>query len=195
MSTATIERADRQEQRVEGEHLEEKVLRSLPVRIARWVSGVVGFVATLLGVVFVLFPGAKPEGPEATTRATLSKPTPEILSYGQYLDRVDQRRGSYDARALRRRGIFVEFDWSVEGYRGKVLPLRWQLIDARGEQLAKSRDISLIPEAKHDAATWNVWVPLPHRRRRGMAVQLQIYEESGRVPIARARTQPLVIRA
>lgn len=173
-----------------------KTLRSLPVRIARWTSAIVGFVATLLGVIFVLFPGVKPDEPPITTRAALSKPTTEVLTYGQYLDRINLRRGSYDAEALRRRGIFVEFDWSVEGYKDKALPLRWQLIDARrGEQLGRSRDVTITPEAPRDAATWSVWAPLPRGRVRQMAVQVQLYDETGRWPIARARTRSLTLRA
>lgn len=171
----------------------DKVLRSLPVRVARWTSAIVGFVATLLGVVFVLFPGAKPDGPPVTMRAALSQPTAEVLTYGQYLDRVDLRRSPYDASALRRRGVFIELDWSAEGYKDKALPLRWQLIDARrGEQLGRSRDISVTPEAPHDAATGRLWAPLPRGRTRDLAVQVELYDETGRWPIAQSRGRVVV---
>lgn len=167
----------------------DKVLRSLPVRVARWTSAVVGFVATTLGVVFVLFPALKPDDPPPTQGATLSNPSPEALTWGQYLDRQDLDRAPYDPKALRRRGIFVEFDYTIEGYKDKALPLRWQLIDARGgDQLGKSRDTLITPEAPKDGGSHAIWVPLPARRAARLFVQLQLYEPTGEVPIGRART-------
>jgi len=169
----------------------EKILRSLPVRIARWTSAAVGFVATLLGIVFVLFPALKPEAPAPTKSAKLSNPSREALSWGQYLDRKDLDRAAYDARALRRRGTFVEFDYSIEGYKDKRLPLRWQLLDAGGgDQLGKSRDTLIVPEAATDKGTWDVWVPPPRRRVTRAFVQLQLYDDSGEIPIGRLRTAP-----
>ncbi len=173
----------------EGGGSREKIVRSLPVRIARWTSGAVGFVATLLGVVFVLFPVLKPEGPAPTKSATLSNPTRETLSWGQYLDRKDLSRAAYDASALARRGTFVEFDYAIVGYKDKALPLRWQLIDARaGDQLRKSRDTLIVPEASTDKGTWDVWAPAPARPTARVFVQLQLYEDTGEVPIGRLRT-------
>jgi len=167
-----------------------ELLRSLP-RVARWTTGVVGFAATLLGVVFVLFPALQPEPPAPTKGAKLSDPTRERLSWGQYLDRKDLDRAPYDAPALRRRGIFVEFDYAIEGYKNKALPLRWQLIDAsRGDQLGKSRDTLIVPEASTDKGSWDVWVPLPRRRVQRLFVQLQLYNDRGDVPIGRVRTPP-----
>ena len=170
------------------------VLRSLPVRVARWVSATVGFVATLLGVVFVLFPAIKPQGPPPTRRATLTNPATERLTWAQYLDRLDLDRSPYDASALRRRGIFVEFDYAIDGYRDKPLPLRWELVDVRsGAQLRHSRDTLIVPEAATDAGTWSVWVPLPRRRVRRAYVQLQLFKPSGDIPIGRLRTQPVAV--
>lgn len=178
--------------RPEPSSSDEKVARSLPVRIARWMSGVVGFVATFLGVVFVLFPAIKPEGSAPTKGAKLSNPAREELSWGQYLDRMDLDRAPYDASALSRRGIFVEFDYVIEGYRNKPLPLRWQLIDARrGDQLGKSRDTLITPQASTDKGSWGVWVPLPRRHTQRVYVQLQLYEDTGEVPIGRLRTSSI----
>jgi hypothetical protein len=169
-------------------------MRSLPVRVGRWVSALVGFVATLLGVVFVLFPALKPDEPAPTKGAKLSNPTREALSWGQYLDRNDLRRAPYDASALRRRGISVEFDYVIEGYKDKFLPLRWQLIDARdGEQLGNARDTLFESKAQTDKGTWDVWVPLTRHRAQRVYVQLQLYEDRGDVPISRLRTPSLRI--
>lgn len=170
----------------------DKVLRSLPVRIARWASGVVGFTATVLGLVFVLFPALKPEPPPPVKGATLTNATPEQLTWGQYLDRDDVDRAPYDAAALRRRGIYVEFDYTIEGYKDKPLPLRWQLIDAQsGEQLGNARDTHITALANSDRGTQPVWVQLPQRPARLVYVQLQFFEPKGVVSIGRVRTPSL----
>ena len=183
---------DRAPPEARGSH--EPNLRSLPVRIARWTSALVGFVAALLGVLFVLFPALKPEGPAPTKGAMLSNPVREMLSWGQYLDRKDLDRSPYDDAALRRPGIFVEFDYAIEGYKDQALPLRWQLIDARGgDQLGKSRDTQIVPEAATDKASWDVWVPLPRRHVQRVFVQLQLFEQRGTVPIGRLRTPAFAV--
>ena len=169
----------------------ETIVRSLPARVARWTAAAVGFVATLLGLVFVLFPALKPDEPAVKQGAMLSNATVEQLSFGQYLDREDLDRAPYDASALGRRGIFVEFDFVIDGFKNKQLPLRWQLVDiSDGEQLGKSRDTLIEPEAATDQGSVPVWVPLPRRRVRRAYVQLQLYEKADELPIGRLRTPP-----
>ena len=64
--------------------------RALAVRIARVVSSTIGLAATILGVVFVLWPSLKPEAPPAARSATLSNVTLDrSVAFGQYLDRID----------------------------------------------------------------------------------------------------------
>jgi len=165
--------------------------RSLALRIARGAAGAVGFVATLLGVIFVLWPSLKPEGPPPAKSATLTNATVDRnLTFGQYLDRIEQSRSSYQPADLRKRGAIVQFDYRIEGYKGKRLPLRWQLVDSRsGDQLAHSRDMRLIAEAGTDRGNWPQWIPIPAGRRpRRVFVQLQLYEPSGRFPLSRLRT-------
>jgi hypothetical protein len=90
--------------------------------------------------------------------------------------------------ALAQRGAYVEFDFSVRGYKNKLLPLRWQLLNARsGVQLKHSRDLRVKPEVNTDSGSWNVWIPMPRRARR-MYVQIQLYNDAGTVPIGRVRT-------
>jgi hypothetical protein len=163
-------------------------VRSLP-RVARAVAAIVGFVATVLGMVFVLWPSLKPDAPPTDRGAKLSDAQVEPgLTFGQYLDRIEQSRRPYGPADLGRRGAFVEFDFSVRGYKDKSLPLRWQLVEARsGVQLDQSRDLRVKPQVSTDAGSWNVWVPLPRRAHR-MYVQIQLYNPAGTVPIGRVRT-------
>jgi hypothetical protein len=163
-------------------------LRALP-RVARAIAAIVGFLATAIGIVFGLWPSLKPDPPPTDRGATLSDAQVDAgMTFGQYLDRIEQSRGPYGKADLARSGAFVEFDFSVRGYKDKPLPLRWQLVEARsGVQLDQSRDLRLEPEVSTDAGSWNVWVPVPRRARR-MYVQIQLYNPAGTVPIGRVRT-------
>jgi len=159
-------------------------------RIGRAVAGAVGCVAATVGLVFAVAPSLKPDPPPVDKGATLRNAQVEpALRFGEYLDRIEQSRQPYGAAALGRRGAFVEFDFSIRGYKDKRLPLRWQLVDARtGAQLRHSRDLRIRPLVNTDAGSWSVWIPSVRHARR-MYVQVQLYNDAGRVPIGRIRTR------
>jgi hypothetical protein len=152
------------------------------------VAGAVGFVATVLGVIFVLWPSLKPEGPPADQGATLSNAQVDTgMTFGAYLDRISQSRRPYDAATLAQRGAYVEFDFVVRGYKGRRLPLGWQLLDAgSGAPLGQSRALRLTPKADRDAGSWSFWIPLARSAPR-MYAQIALYNLDG-VPIGRVRS-------
>jgi hypothetical protein len=166
----------------------------------RWRRGAraigVGLAIAVIGGLFALWPSIKPQGGPATKAARLSNLTLDRdITFGQYLDRKELSHEPYSAALLARRGAYVAFDFRVEGYRGKRLPLRWQLIDGRtGDQLDQSRDVSITPGATTDQGSWDVWVPLPRGHRR-FYVQVQLYDNAGVVPIGRLRTEPFAAGA
>jgi hypothetical protein len=168
-----------------GETPPRRLWKSRPVRAAL-------ATATALAVGLLLWLALQPNGDQApaTRQASLRNPTLERdISFGQYLDRKAIDHTSYQPAQLRRRGAFLTFDFRVEGYKGKRLPLRWQLLDARnGDQLEQSRDYAITPDANTDSGSWDVWVPVPQGAGRRLYVQVQLYNDRGVVPIARLRT-------
>ena len=98
-------------------------------------------------------------------------------------------RKPYGPAELARRGAFITFEFRVQGYHGKRLPLRWQLMDPRtGDQLDQSRDVAITPAANTNQGSWDVWVPLPRGHER-FYIQVQLYDNAGLVPIGRLRTE------
>jgi hypothetical protein len=173
----------------------------------RWRPGArligLGLAIAVVAGLFALWPSIKPQDAPATKAARPIEPPAapatkaarlsnltldRDITFGQYLDRKEFSRKPYTAALLARRGAYVAFDFRVEGFRGKRLPLRWQLIDARtSDQLDQSRDIAITPSATTDQGSWDVWVPLPRGHRR-FYVQVQLYDNAGLVPIGRLRT-------
>jgi hypothetical protein len=157
-------------------------------RVVRGIAGAVGFAATVIGLIFVLWPSLKPEGPPADQGATLSHAQVDTgMTFGEYLDRIEQSRRPYGRATLAQPGAFVEFDFAVRGYKDKHLPLGWQLLDAgSGAQLGRSRAYRVTPRADKDAGSWNVWIPLTRKARR-MYAQIALFNLHG-VPIGRVRS-------
>jgi hypothetical protein len=157
--------------------------------IVTQVGAVASAVGAVLGIVFVLLPGLKPEPPPAAKSAALTKIALERdVSYSQYLQRVNLPPGDTDEARLARRGVFVQFNVEIVGYKGKELPLRWSLYDAQtGEQVRASESVTLEAEATSDSASWHFWSPLP-RGRGPFYFLLQLFDEGGVVPIDRAQT-------
>ena len=159
-------------------------------RVGRPILWAAAIAIVLGGSLVLVLPALRSEGTPATRAASLSNPTLDRnISFGQYLDRKELSRGSYRPAALARSGVLVSFDFRIQGYRGERLPLRWQLINTgSGDQVAQSRDVSIVPEADDDQGTWDVWVPVPPGADQRYFVQVQLYDSDGDVPIARLRT-------
>lgn len=148
-------------------------------------------VGAVLGVVFVLAPSLKPDPPPPLKRAVIGDLSVERpITYAQYLERTDLPGGDYDMSYLRRPGVFVQFEVSIDGYKGVALPLRWSLYDAvGGGQVSESKSTTLTAEAPSDSAEWHIWAPLP-RRKGSFFLLVQLFDPNEIVPLDRAQTQP-----
>ena len=171
---------------VSREHASEK--RSLWTLVAQ-LTGVVSAIVALVGLVFVLVPGLKPEGPAASKGAAFADLTTDpVVTRLDYLRRLDRSMGDYTAAQLRRRGAVVSFNVVITGHKGESLPLRWGVYDAAtGQQISREKATTLKAEAPTDQASWQVWTPLPKARGQ-FYVLLELFEEDGRNAITHARS-------
>jgi hypothetical protein len=165
--------------------------RPLALRLAKAMAALVGFVGSLLAIIFLLWPSLKPEAPSPTRHVALSGLKLERpVTFGAYLKRIRQPPGGLEDAVLNERGALVSFDFVIEGYKNRPLPLTWQLIDARdGTVVDENPDIRLEPEVTKDSGTWRTWVPLSKRKRRRVFVLIELFQPRGVIALKTLRTR------
>jgi hypothetical protein len=170
--------------------------RPLALRLAKAITALVAFIGGLLAIIFLLWPSLKPEAPSPTRHVALSGLKLERpVTFGAYLERVHQPPGGLEDAVLNERGALASFDFVIEGYKDRPLPLTWQLIEARGGTvLDENRDIRLKSEVTKDSGTWRLWVPLPKRGRRAVFILVQLFEPRGVIALKTLRTRTFPIR-
>jgi hypothetical protein len=164
--------------------------RPLALRLAKAIAALVAFVGSVLGIIFVLWPSLKPEAPSPTRRVALSGLTLERhVTFGAYLRRTHRAPGGLEDAVLNERGALASFDFVVEGYKNRRLPVAWQLIEASsGDVLKENRDTWITPEVTTDSGNWPVWVRLPGGQRRRVFIQVMLYEPRGVIALKTLRT-------
>ena len=143
-----------------------------------------------------MWPSVKPEGPAVDKGATLSHlSASEVITRRQYFQRAQLPTTGFSVDQLARRGLYVTFDVSIEGYKGQELPLRWELVNAAtGTQVADAESTIFKPLATRDGASWQEWIPLPGRSRT-YVVFVRLYDPTGVVPLATQRSKPISTQA
>ena len=140
-------------------------------------AGVVALIASVVGLLFVFKPGWKPEPPpDVGTLKIVDSSVRQPVTFGRYLERVRLPPMDMTKAFLQRRGLLVEFDYEAEGFRGKRLPIQWELVDAKtNERVVADDAVGIEPSTNHEAAKWFVWVPAPDAGRR-YYVTVTIYQ-------------------
>ena len=179
--------------------------RTQPTRAPGWGRRVLGvarsgwaaipIAATLIGISFTVWHEFH-STPQARKAALSSLTLDRNVNFGQYLDRIESPRAPYNAKLLARRGIYLEFDIAVTGFRGKRLPLRWILLDERSNNLVDQAEaLRIHPRAEDDAGTWFTWVPIP-KSGHVYVVRLQLYDDQTPArPLARLDSKPFRLDA
>ena len=126
-------------------------------------GGVVALIASVVGLLFVFKPGWKPEPPrDVGTLEIVDSGVRQPVTFGRYLERVRLPPLDMTKAFLQRRGLLIDFAYQAEGFRGKRLPIQWELVDAKTNDRVSGDDaVSITPSTNDEAAKWFVWVPAP----------------------------------
>ena len=126
-------------------------------------SAIVGLIAGVIGLLFLFFPGLRPtldpdEGKVAVSDVRVRQP----VSFERYLKRLKVQPGELSKEYLARRGVMIEFQTQIDGFKGKQLPLRWELNDAAtNDQVDEDEAVTIVPSTNKEGRTWFVWAPAP----------------------------------
>jgi hypothetical protein len=130
-------------------------------------AALVGLVGGVVGLLFVFKPGWKPAPPADVGTVDISAVrVREPVTFKRYLQRLQLPRQGLSQTQLRQLGALIEFHLHVQGFRGKELPLRWELNDAATDDLvAENESVSIKPSTNDEGRKWFVWVPTPKTKR------------------------------
>jgi hypothetical protein len=155
--------------------------RRNPLNYLPQVGALVTITATIIGLVFVFRPGCTPQDVGKATIGEVRVVQP--VTFRRYLQRLELPPGTLSREQLRRRGVLIEFHYEINGFRGKKLPLRWELNDATTNNLiGQDQAVTITPSTNAEGRKWFVWVPAPKTRRR-YYVTVTIYQPDGTVPL------------
>jgi hypothetical protein len=155
-----------------------------PLILVGQIAAVVSLITGILTLVFMVRPGWQQSAPPDVGKAEISE-TAVVRPYtfGRYLQRLSLSPGTMSKQQLQRLGALVEFHYEITGFRGKELPLRWELNDvATNELVSEDQAVSIKPATNAEGRDWFVWVPAP-RTDRTYYVTVTIYQPKGMVPL------------
>ncbi len=147
-------------------------------------AGIVALVASVVGLLFVFKPGWQPKPPpDIGTLKIVDSSVRQPVTFGRYLERVRLPPLGVTQAFRKRPGLLIEFDYEAAGFRGKRLPIQWDLVDAKTNDRVSVDDddeggngaVAIMPSTNQEAAKWFVWVPAPEAGRR-YYVTVTIYQ-------------------
>lgn len=133
-------------------------------------AAVVGLIGGIVGLLFIFKPGWKPQPPpDVGTLKIVDSSVRQPVTFGRYLERVRLPPLGVTKAYRQRRGLLIEFDYQAKGFRGKPLPIQWELADAKTNDRVVVDDadaggndaVAIMPSTNDEAAKWFVWVPAP----------------------------------
>jgi hypothetical protein len=130
-------------------------------------AALVALVGGIVGLVFAFAPGCEPQPPPAKVGATISDVRAiRPVTFRRFLQRQHLPISpDMTPEFLARKGVMVQFAYTLVGLSGKDLQLTWQLSDAAtNEQVdAEQSAYLLTPSKNEDSGDWAVWIPAPKR--------------------------------
>jgi hypothetical protein len=152
---------------------------------------VVGLLGGVIGLVFLARPGCQPQAPANVSSAEIGDADIEPgVTFRHYLVRASSPAGTLSREQLRKRGVLVVLHYSIQGYRGKGLSLRWNLFEADGEPVADGR-LVVKPKTDADAFDGYVWVT-PRDPQRSYYVVATLLQPDGQLALDSFKTDEFV---
>jgi hypothetical protein len=168
MTTPADARAEREEPAGQGRNpLAYFFKKRNPLVYVGQAAAVVGLIGGVVGLLFIFKPGWKPQPPpDVGTLKIVESSVRQPVTFGRYLERVRLPPLGLTKAYRQRRGLLIEFDYQAAGFRGKRLPMQWELVDAKTNDRVRGNDaVGITPSTNNEAAKWFVWVPAPEAGR------------------------------
>jgi len=128
-------------------------------------TALVGLVTGVVTLLFLFFPGLKPVHVDVGTATITDVKTLQPVTFRRYLQETETEEGTMSPAALNRPGVLVSFHYQLEGFGGRAIPLRWELNNAKTNDLVdQDQAVSITPSTNSEGRDWAVWVPQPKRQ-------------------------------
>lgn len=128
---------------------------------------VVGLIGGIVTLIFVFKPGWKPTAVDVGTGTITDVRVLQPVTFGRYLQELQQPTGTLAREQLRKPGVMVTFHYQLDGFRGRAIPVRWELNELPTHRLVDQEQASTItPSTNAEGRDWYVWVPEPKAARR-----------------------------
>jgi hypothetical protein len=154
-------------------------------------TALVGLVTGVVTLLFLFFPGLKPVHVDVGTAAITDVQVRQPVTLHRYLQETQSEEGSMSPAFLKQPGVLVSFHYQLDGFGGQKIPLRWELNNARTNDLvAQDKAISIKPTTNSEGRDWYVWVPQPKRRGKYYITVTLYQPEKQVVPLKHFDTKP-----
>ncbi len=154
-------------------------------------AALVGLVTGVATLLFLLFPGLKPVHVDVGTAAITDVKVRQPLTFRRYLQEIEKPQGSMSRAFLDRPGVLVSFHYQLDGFGGRQIPLRWELNNAKTNDLVdQDQAVSIIPSTNSEGRDWYVWVPHPKPQGRYYITVTLYQPEKQLVPLKHFDTKP-----
>ena len=154
---------------------------------------VVGLISAVVGLVFLFFPGLRPErsspSPDQSAAIGTVRISPRI-SKSNFLDLADRTKVGLTKAQLAQLGASGVAEITIVGHKGENLTLERQVFDTRtGRQVNRARSFVITPSRNRVQQPWLDWVPLRPGRVSYVMV-FKLLDEQKIVPIACGQSAP-----
>lgn len=154
-------------------------------------TALVGLITGVVTLLFLFFPGLKPMHVDVGTAAITDVKVHQPLTFRRYLQEIEKPEGSMSREFLNRPGVLVSFHYQLDGFGGRQIPLRWELNNAKTNDLVdQDQAVSIIPSTNTEGRDWYVWVPQPKPQGRYYITVTLYQPEKQLVPLKHFDTKP-----